>query len=559
MSSKDITKTTKGLKLLYIEDNYNARASILSMFENFFNDITIAVDGQDGLEKFRQNTFDIIISDINMPKLSGIELLKEIRKSDEEIPVLFLSAYNETSYLLESIKLGVDGYILKPLQLNQFIGAIKKIVEKINLKKQNEYYKDHLEQKIKEQTAELEKKIYFDELTGLYSRYSFFEDIKNVAVPILLIVDIDKFKVINEIYGTSIGSFVLKKFAGFLTDFTYKSSYEVYRLSGDEFVLFDNVAYFDPEKYERDISHFFKLLSDFKVDIGGDTISIEATIGISTSQEDAFESAKVALDFAKIHKKPYAMYSSAIDKRNEEQDALLWKDKIKSAIQDNRIRAVYQPIVNKAGEIVKYETLMRLKDAESDKLISPFFFLDIAIKTRLYNALSTCIVFEALHLLGRSSYLLSLNFAYDDIKNSAFLNEIEVFFKTSPELGKRAVFEITESESVGNYDDVKEFTNRFRPYGIRFAIDDFGSGFSNFEHILEIEPDYIKIDGSLIKNIDTDEKSHVLVKAIVQFSHELGIKVIAEYVHSEMIFKMLKELDVDEYQGFYFSEPLEEI
>ena len=185
--------------------------------------------------------------------------------------------------------------------------------------------------------------------------------------------------------------------------------------------------------------------------------------------------------------------------------------------------------------------------------------MDIAIKTRQYTALSTAIVFEALRLLDTSSHTLSLNLTYGDIKNSLFLYEIETFFKNRPALGERAVFEITESESIENYDDVKQFIKRFRAYGVKIAIDDFGSGFSNFDYILEIHPDYLKIDGSLIKNIDTDEKSLVLVRAIVQFSHELGIKVIAEYVHSETIFNMLKALHVDEFQGFYFSEPLQDI
>jgi EAL domain-containing protein (putative c-di-GMP-specific phosphodiesterase class I) len=261
----------------------------------------------------------------------------------------------------------------------------------------------------------------------------------------------------------------------------------------------------------------------------------------------------------KAKKKHFAMYSSAIDKRKEDQDSLVWKDKIKSAIEEHCIVPVYQPIVNRLGEAVKYETLMRLREKESGKLISPFFFLDVAIKTRLYSVLSTATIFEALRLLDTSGHTLSFNFTYGDIKNSELLSEIELFLRNRPNLGNRVVFEITESESIENYDDVKRFMKRFRAYGVKFAIDDFGSGFSNFENKLEIHPDYLKIDGSLIKAIDTDEKSYILVKAIVQFSHELGIKVIAEYVHSEIIFTMLKALDVDEYQGFYFSEPLQDI
>ena len=558
MKIKDIAKVSKNLKLLYVEDDVLARISTLELLENFFTDITIAVNGEEALEKFQNKPFDIILSDINMPKLNGIEMLQAIRAINQEIPVLFLSAYNEVSYLLDGIKLGVDGYIIKPLDLNQFVNTLKKVTDRITLQKEHENYRQTLEIQVRERTFELSQKLHYDELTRLLNRYSFFEDIRNINAPILLIIDIDKFKVINEIYGVNTGSLVLRAFARFLLAFTQNSTYQAYRLSGDEFVLFDNVNHIDSGKYEADIFKFFKLLKDFKINIGDDSISIEVTIGISTTQVDAFECAKTALDFAKKHKKRYTIYSSEIDKRDEEKDALLWKEIIKSAIEDNRIVPVYQAIVDSDCKIVKYETLMRLQESDSQKLISPFFFLNIAIKTGLYSTLSTHIVFEALHLLGNSSHTLSFNFTYGDIKNSSFINKIDSFFKLSPELGKYAIFEITESESIENYDDVKAFIKRFRRYGVAIAVDDFGSGFSNFNYILEIEPDYLKIDGSLIRNIDTDEKSHILVKAIVQFSHELGIKVIAEYVHSKRIFEMLKALHVDEFQGFYFAQPIEE-
>ncbi len=559
MNAKELVKISKTLKLLYVEDDNQARKTTLEMLENFFTDITVSVDGVDGLEKFKNGQFDIILSDINMPNMSGIDMVTEIRKENENIAVLFLSAYNESSFLSQSITLGVDGYILKPLNLKQFIVILSKVCEKIELTKQQKNYQINLEREIKKQTQELDKKLHFDELTGVYSRYSFFEDIKTIKTPIVFIVDINKFKIINEIYGTDAGSLVLQEFAHFLLKFSEGSSYKIYRLSGDEFILRDEVEHIDPEKYEKNIIYFYDLLHNFKVEIENDTISIEATIGFSTSQNDIFECAKIALEYAKAHHKPYEMYSTAIDKRSEEQDALMWKNKTKQAIKNNLIVPVYQPIVNRDGLILKHETLMRLRDEKNDELISPFFFLDIAIKTGLYSALSSYIIFKALHLLDNSKYTLSLNFTYGDIINETLLDEIESFFKASSDIGKRVIFEITENEYISDYAQMKKFIKRFRAYGVKFAIDDFGSGFSNFEYILEIEPDYLKIDGSLVKNINNDKKAYILVESIVEFSHKLGIKVIAEYVHSQEVFNVLKELNVDEYQGYYFSQPLEMI
>ena len=553
---KTVKEQAKNLKLLYIEDDAIARTTTVEMLENLFTNITTGNDGEDGLRLFKEGNYDLIITDINMPHINGIEMLAKIREIDTKVSVLILSAYNESNYFLDAIKLGIDGFILKPLEHNQFLETLAKVTKKIFLDKKEELYYEYLEEEIHKRTKEIEKKLYYDDLTGLLNRYSFFKDIHNIELPILFMLDINKFKLINEIYGSKVGSRVLKEFALFLMKFAQRRNYRVYRLSSDEFILWDNVSFIDYEKYEQDLKDFFQQLNNFTVQLNNDAISIEVTIGISTSQHDAFESAKIALEYAKQNKKQYAMYSKAIDKRQEEQNALLWKQRIKEAIANNNIVPVYQAIVNKKSQVVKYETLMRLYDEETKELILPQYFLDISMKTGLYPQLSSFIILEALQKIKDFSQCLSINFTYSDIKNRLFTEKIELFLQQNIEVGPLAVFEITESESIENYNEVKEFISRFRKYGVRFAIDDFGSGFSNFEYILEIEPEYLKIDGSLIKHIDEDKKALILVRAIVQFSHELGIKTIAEFVHSKKIFSILKSLNVDEFQGFFFHKPL---
>ena len=557
MTIKDIVKSCQKYKLLYVEDDEISRETSLEMFKNFFINIDVAIDGEDGLKKFKNNYYDMIITDVNMPKLNGIEMFKAIREIDSEIPVLILSARNESSFFLDSIKLNVSGYLLKPLDPQQFITQISKIVHELSSKSYTKDYEQYLEKEVSKRTQELHHELYYDSVTGLLNRYSFFKKVKEIEFPIVFIIDIDKFKVINEFYGNSVGTLVLKKFAQFLTDFS-TTKYEVFRLSGDEFILLENTLSKETQEYYEDnAKKLLEEISSFEIELKDDYITIDVSIGISIAQENMFETAKMALDYAKTHNKQFIIYNNSIDERHKIQDAIKWKRVIKNAIVNNNVVAVYQPIVDKNRNIIKYETLMRLRDSDG-KLISPFLFLDIAIKTKMYNELSSIIITKALNKL-KTDKILSMNFTYDDIKNTPFIEKIENFFKENPQTGSKAIFEITESQSIKNYDDVKNFIKQFRAYGVKIAIDEFGSGFSNFEYILEIEPDYLKIDGSLVKNIDTDKKSLILVKAIVQFSHELGIEVIAEYVHSETVFLMLKDMGVDSYQGFYFSEPLEEI
>jgi len=552
---KKIIHTTKTLKLLYVEDDDDARKATLKLLNNFFTDITISEDGQDALDKLKEAKYDLILSDINMPNKNGLEMLEELRHNGDNTPTIFLSAHNESEYFTEAIKLGIEYFILKPIQQEQFVDGINKIVQLIDLKKQNEHYKNFLEDEILTRTKELKHKLHFDSQTKLLNRFSFFENIQKIEEPLVFLLDIDKFRMINEVYGNNIGSHVLNEFSLFLLSICNDTNKKAYRISGDEFAILGHVDNKIENEHITYVESFFNKLNDFTIDANNDIISLEVTVGISSDKDNTFESAEVALEFAKDNKLRYKVYSSKIDKRSQSTEILKRKNMIRLAIEQNRIVPVYQGIVDKSQNIVKYETLMRIKKDNSDELISPYYFLDVAIKTSLYDKLSYIIIFDALKLLQTSLISLSINFTYSDIKNVSLMKEIDSFFSRHPYIGERAIFEITEDESIKNYDDVKNFIKHFQSYGVRVAIDDFGTGFSNFEHILELEPNYLKIDGSLIKNIDNDPRSYTLVQAIVKFSHKLGIKVISEFVHNEVVFEMLKELDVDEYQGFYFCEP----
>ncbi len=143
---KEIVKFSKTLKVLFCEDDEIVRGTIGKLLKRFFDNITIAVDGQDGLEKFKEQKYDIVFTDINMPNMSGLEMLKSIKELNSDISCVVLSAHNESEHYMESIRLGVDGYILKPITTEQFLNVIKKVTNKIKLETQNIIYKNELEQ-----------------------------------------------------------------------------------------------------------------------------------------------------------------------------------------------------------------------------------------------------------------------------------------------------------------------------------------------------------------------------------------------------------------------------
>lgn len=171
---KELYLMSKDLKLLYVEDDANTRKTTLDFLLNFFQDITVAVDGQDALNKFNTKEFDLILSDINMPNLNGLEMIKIIRETNENMPILMLSAHNDSKYFLQAIELDVDGYILKPLIYRQFLKVIYKLVKKIRAFAIAKDYQKNLESELQERNEEIIHKLHFDDLTNLLSRYSFF-------------------------------------------------------------------------------------------------------------------------------------------------------------------------------------------------------------------------------------------------------------------------------------------------------------------------------------------------------------------------------------------------
>jgi len=566
---------TKDINILYVEDNRDVREITSIMLQKLFCSVIEAVDGVDGLEKYKKNKekIDLVITDINMPNMNGIKMIEKIKSINAHQNFLVISAHGESKYLTQAIQLGVDGYLLKPTVTEQFLETLVVSVEKIQLKREKREYQIALEKKnielevlnnsleisVQQRTQEIEDKLYRDDLTGLSSRFKLKADIENVAFPIVILVDIDDFHIINEFFGTNAGDEVLKDFANFLREYAKKKNYKLYRISGDQFVLFESVEFIDYERIEQELSELFELVSNRRFTLREDdteSIELSITAGVVVEKENILGKADMALCYAKDNHSKFSTYHLSIDFSKEIENSVKWLALIKKGLKYDLFIPCFQPIVNREQKVVKSEVLMRLI-SEEDKLdinTSPWLFLPIAIKTKHYSAMSRVIIEKALVYLKESDTNLSINLSYKDIKNKKLLRFLKKALGDS-RVAKRIIFEITESEEIDDFEMVVDFIKIFKDMGVRIAIDDFGTGYSNFTHIMRLKPDYLKIDGSLIKNIHRDKDSFELVKAIVQFSKELNIKTIAEYVYSREVFETAFSLGVDEFQGYYFAKP----
>jgi c-di-GMP phosphodiesterase len=421
-----------------------------------------------------------------------------------------------------------------------------------------------LDEHVQQKTKEIQNKLYIDELTNLKNRTALEDDIKDDDFVSIALIDIDSFDDINELYGFSTGNLVLIEVAKVLNEFATKYNVHVYRFYGNVYCLADKKM-MGFSRYDEFITELCKLFKNRAIHIEELSLDIfiNITLGISIAQEEPVKTAGIALKKAKKANMKFFVYNNEIDTKEVIKKSMYWREKIKLAIEEDLVTPFYQPIFNREKVIVKYETLMRLRDKNDEGetiYLSPYLFLDISVKTKQYLQLSNQVISKAFADLSKTEKQVSLNLSFKDILDLDFVQSLDKNLdKIDNEKKQQIVFEILESDYITDYTLLEEFIIKYRDQGIQIAIDDFGTGYSNFAHILKIRPNYIKIDGSLIKNINTEKSSYELVKSIIDFSKALNIKVIAEFVHSAEVYKTVLDLGVDEFQGFYLAEPNKKI
>lgn len=572
MTIEEIKNITKNLNILLVEDDLSVLTITARTLEIFFPNLDTAVNGLEALEKFKSTKYDIVITDLAMPKMDGIEMIKQMKLIDPNLDVIIFSAMNNPKAIVESLRLGIDGYLFKPLVFDKFIEIMKNVLNKEVVKTKLSNYNTMLLDQYDKKTQALIDGLYQDKITSLGSLSLLMTELENLdkfVSPVIILLNIDHFKVYNQLYGIDKGNEILIRFGEILKQFNQNRTYNLFRINADEFVLLDKIEYMDIEKYENDMEELFSLDLSFHIDGIEEEIELEITAGISFSSTEPLKKANMALFEARKRGRNFIGFSYDIDYTEELQSNLFWRQEIKDAINEKRVVAFYQPIVDRDKHIVQYESLIRIKklneNGQWDYLV-PEEFLDLSIMTKQYLKLTKFMIETTMRKMKEANVAISINLTYQDIKNNdiygALKENIRKFHledMAELDISNNVIFEILEHEGIDCYKSFVDFIKEFKEMGVRIALDDFGTGFSNFSHITTLTPDFIKIDGALIKNIHNDEKSYNLVNAIVKFAQQLNIKTIAEHVHSEEIFNMVYDLGIDKFQGYYFGAPSENI
>lgn len=467
------------------------------------------------------------------------EIYKELWHTVEELKQPWLGELKNrkkdgTSYV---VKVFISPILDKNKNILEYIGIQSDIT---NLVEQKELF---------EQVAKT------DYLTGYGNRYKLTEDLSKYKNLALAFFNIDNFREINDFYGHKFGDSIILE-ATCLTHCMIQSHDRLllYRLKGDEIAIL--ARDFDKDEF-IDLCRGIIAILKKRHHIDGKEIVLSWSCGVSfEANEELLISADMALKLAKQKREDIVVYSDQNSLKKEYQKNLKCIDSIASALQDSRFKTLYQPIVNNHTlKHEKYEALVRMIDKDGN-VISPYHFLDVAKKSKSYFEITKIVITQAFEKFKSRNDEFSINLSVEDILNDEikeFISDMLVRY----DIGDRVVFELVESEYVQNFEAISEFISKIKKYGCKIAIDDFGTGYSNFEYLIKLKADYLKIDGSLIKNITKDKSNYMVVLTIVQFAKSLGLKTVAEFVENEEIFNLVKEMGVEYSQGYYFAQPLE--
>ena len=403
----------------------------------------------------------------------------------------------------------------------------------------------------------LEKLLITDRLTNLLNRQKLIEDVASSidsSSRHLALLNIDRFKEINDFYGHVIADKILQEIADLLAS-TCKGT--VYKLPSDEFAIYTTNEITSKEFQER-ISAVIKMINETKFNIEEYSIYVSISCGIASNIKPLILKADMALQKAKATRVDLNVYDNSISVENTIKNNIKGLSLLKKSIAEDRIVPYFQAIYNlKTSKIEKYECLARIIKNDGS-VVAPYFFLDIAMKSKLYPAVTKSMIKKSFAYFEDKEYEFSINISIEDVlhvETVEFIFDALSHFKNP----QKVVFEILESEKVENYEELEEFILKVKDFGCKVAIDDFGSGYSNFSHIMNLHVDYLKIDASLVKNILVDENSRKITQTIINFAHNLGLKTIAEYVEDEESLKLLQEMQSDYAQGYIIHKPSESI
>ena len=521
------------------------------------------VDSEESLlDALQAEEWDLVITDHNMPGFSSFRTLEVTKAHSHDLPVIIVSGTIGEDVAVGAMKAGAQDYIMKD-NLSRLIPAINREVKENSVRKAK-----------REAESILEHMAFHDSLTDLVNRREFERRLASALESsrhtgkkhVLLYLDLDQFKIINDTCGHVAGDELLRQIASILGSHI-RAADTLARLGGDEFgILLENC----------DEGHALKLaetlcedVREFRFVWQGKPFAVSLSVGMVIVTKDyratteILSHADLACYAAKDRGRNNVQIYQADDREMQQrQNDMHWTSRIQQALNSNSFYLCHQPMTalqTGPEDGLRTEFLLRMRQGADT--IPPGAFIPAAERFSLMSKIDYHVIEMAFAYLERTglgreptgTFFINLSgTSLSDEGLFCYIRKMVDRYKIKPE---RVCFEITETAAIAHLNLTMGFINQSRQDGFQFALDDFGCGMSSFSYLKTLPVDYLKIDGSFVRNLLCDPIDVGIVDACNRVGHAAGLKTIAEFVENDEVKKRLAELGVDYAQGFGIAMP----
>ena len=557
--------------ILIIDDDEQIRLMLMRLLAAE-NECTEAESAERALALMDEQKFDLVISDINMPGLSGLDLVPAIIEKDPDAVVIMVSGQQTIDYAIEAMRVGSFDYITKPINVDHIEAAVRRALTHHRLLSEKRRYEHHLEEMVRERTAELEYLAYHDRLTDLPNRTLFVDRCDKAIVDAnanghlvsVMLISLDRFKNINDTLGHTATDQLLKDVAVRLRA-TLDRQAMAARFRGAEFaVLLDNITNrVEAEAVCESIRDMFK--QSFAV--ANQEIFLTPSIGITFSSNgqngtsSILQNAGAALYRARTSGgNNHQFYRPEMNAKSLKKLSL--ETSLRRAIDNAEFVTFYQPIIDLASGTIKgFEALVRWQHSQRG-LLAPIEFIELAESTGLIADISECVMRAGCcqtrewQEQGQKGLRLAVNISARHFRQKDFIERLLTILSETKLNPRSLELELTESSIMENPESAAEILRQIRALGVTIAIDDFGTGYSSMSYLKRFAVDTLKVDRAFVSGVATDAHNAAMVRAMITLAHDLNLTVVAEGIEDESELSFLEQLSCDFGQGYFFSKPV---
>ncbi|MCG7922284.1 MAG: EAL domain-containing protein [Candidatus Thiodiazotropha lotti] len=553
------------LRLLLAEDSEDDALLLLHHLkkDQWTIEHHVRVDSPETLaQALTDPSWDLVITDHNMPSFDSEEVLKMVNDANGDIPVIIVSGSIGEELAVSMMKCGAADYIMKS-NLTRLGAAIERELQEAKSREARRLAEDRLHHMA-----------FHDSLTNLKNRHELEQALQKALEEArhanqshaFMYLDLDQFKVVNDTCGHMAGDELLRQISAVLKK-RVRGSDLLARLGGDEFgVLLLNCPL---DRAEQLANILRETVEAFRFIWEGRPFNTSVSIGLvditpmTKSGIEVLSNADMACFAAKSRgRNRVHIYTAEDDELALRRDEMQWVSRINSALSEDRFLLYQQPIVPLVAVEgpCHTEVLLRMQGPDGE-IISPGAFIPAAERYDLMQRLDRWVVNSIFTYLGEHrqdrdrGQLFFINLSGTSLSDPdffEFIRERMNRLKVSP---RSICFEVTETAAINNLEITESFIQEIREMGCHFALDDFGAGLSSFSYLKSLSVDFLKVDGSFVKQVEEDEMSRAIVDAINTIGHVAGLKTIAEFVERQQTREMLQSMGVDFAQGYGIQRP----